>query len=65
MSNAIKGQVIGRAWTTQGEHRLHLGDQHRLEDGTVVMVWRVPPESHRGVIWLENLKAVSEDVSAS
>lgn len=65
MSDESEAQLIGRAWGIQGPDRVLLGDRRRRPDGSVVMSWHVPPEEHRGVIWLENLEVDRDQGSAT
>lgn len=65
MSDERKSQLIGRAWSLRAEGRVHLGDRHRGQDGSIVMTWHAPPNDHGGVIWLENLDGMSDEGSVS
>ena len=64
MSEESKPRLIGRAWTIDGEKRVLLAERHRDADGSVVLVWHVPPDECRGVIWLEDLEAEADSASA-
>ena len=64
MAEDGKSRLIGRAWAIDGEKRSLLAEQHRGADGSVVLVWHVPPEEYRGVIWLEDLETEGGPASA-